>query len=415
MSRKATTLPALSPCEPLKGRRIALFIYGLTGGGAQRRTLTLANGFVERGYEVDLVVVRGRGLLNAELSPSVRLVALDAGWSAWHLGSLMRKRGLKGYIAVPGLARYLSRERPDILLSAASHANIPAILAWHLAGKPSPLVLRASNHPYGNLHHRPSRYRLFKPLYNRLGGLLYARADAVIAVSKGVAEAVAGLSGLPRERISTVYNPMIGPAGEIAADDAAAGPAPHPWLEPGNPPVILGAGRLAIQKDFSTLVRAFASLRRQRPARLIILGEGAKRPQLEALVRELGIEEEVLLPGYVHDAPRWMARAGVFVLSSLWEGLPGVLIEALSVGCPIVSVNCPSGPREILQDGQYGALVAARAPESMADAIAAMLDAPLPPALLQARAADFSLDHGISNYLKILERLMPPHHQSRLV
>jgi glycosyltransferase involved in cell wall biosynthesis len=394
-------------CERRSGRRIAFFIYALTGGGAQRRALTLANGFAGRGYDVDVVVVRGRGLLNGELSPRARLVALDADWSAWHLGEITRKRSLKGYMAVPSLARYLSRERPDILLSAASHANIPAILAWHLAGKPSRLVLRASNHPSGNLRHRPLSYRLFKPLYNRLGGILYAHADAVIAVSKGVADAVAELTGMPREQISTVYNPMTRPGGGMTTDNAGSGPAPHPWLEPGHPPVILGAGRFAIQKDFATLVRAFASLRQHRPARLIILGDGPRRPELEALVRQMGMEQDVLLPGYVYDAPRWMARAGVFVLSSLWEGLPGVLIEALSVGCPIVSVDCPSGPREILEDGRYGTLVPAREPESMAGAIAAMLGAPLSPELLRSRAAEFSLDRGILNYLEILERLMP--------
>ena len=398
---------ALASGEARRGRRIAIFIYALTGGGAQRRTLTLANGFAERGYEVDVVTVRGRGLLNGELSPRARLVALDASWPRLHPGAVVRKRGLKGYLAIPSLARYVTRCGPDLLLSAASHANIPAILAWHLAGKPVPLILRASNHPSGNLHHRPRRYRLFKPLYNRLGGFLYARADAVIAVSKGVAAAVAELTGLPAGRISTIYNPMVGAAGQATGAEPAA-PAPHPWLEPGNPPVVLGAGRLAIQKDFETLVRAFAVLRRQRPARLVILGEGKSRAQLERLVCELGLKEDVLLPGYVHDAPRWMAAAGVFVLSSLWEGLPGVLIEALSVGCPIVAVDCPSGPREILDDGRYGCLVSARAPESMAAAIAATLDAPPPRAALQSRAADFSVDRGVSQYLEVIERLMQP-------
>src|SRR3546814_643310 len=160
-------------------------------------------------------------------------------------GTIVRKRGLKGYLAIPSLARYVIRRAPDIVLSAASHANIPAILAWHLAGKPAPLVLRASNHPSGNLQHRPRRYRLFKPLYNRLGGLLYARADAIIAVSRGVAAAVAELTGLPSERISTIYNPMVGGAGPAGQ----AEPPPHPWLVQGNPPVILGAGRLAIQRS----------------------------------------------------------------------------------------------------------------------------------------------------------------------
>lgn len=398
----ATGESARAAADAPRGRRIAIFIYAMTGGGAQRRTLTLANGFAARGYQVDVVTVRGRGLLNDALSPQVGLVSLDANWPRWHPGIVLRKRSLKSYMAIPSLARYVATRAPDILLSAASHANIPAILAWHLAGKPAPLVLRASNHPSGNLEHRPPRHRLFKPLYNRIGGFLYARADAIVAVSKGVAAAVAELTGWPPERISTIYNPMVGairPADDILAP-------PHPWLGPGNPPVILGAGRLAVQKDFETLVRAFAVLRQQRPARLIILGDGARRPQLESLVRELHLEADVLLPGYVHDAPRWMAAADVFVLSSLWEGLPGVLIEALSTGCPIVSVDCPSGPREILDHGRYGRLVPPRAPEAMAAAIIATLDAPPIAPLLIARAAEFGCDRGIAQYLDVLDGLI---------
>ncbi len=411
-------MPGMADCDQLapeigtpvdvagRVKRIAVFIYALTGGGAQRRTLTLVNGFTRRGYAVDLVTVRGRGLLNDQLLPPARHVALDARWSIWHPGELTGKRSLKGYFAIPGLARYLKREAPDILLSAASHANIPAVLAWLRAGKRMPLVLRASNHPDGNLDHRPRRYRLFKPLYNRIGGILYARANAVIAVSRGVADAIAGLTGLPRDRIRTIYNPMFDDSGPAAPAWQAAGPAPHPWLEPGNPPVILGAGRLATQKDFGTLIRAFAVLRRQRAARLVILGEGAKRERLERLVQRLGIGDDVLLPGYVHDAPRWMARAGVFVLSSLWEGLPGVLIEALAAGCPVVAVDCPSGPREILDDGRYGTLVPVRDPAAMAAAIAGALDSPRVPDLRRSRALEFGLSRGVTEYLEFLERVM---------
>jgi len=402
----ADLAPAIGMPVNAAGRRkrIAVFIYALTGGGAQRRTLTLVNGFTERGYAVDLVTVRGRGLLNDQLLPPARHFPLDARWSGWHPGELTRKRSLKGYFAIPALARYLRREAPDILLSAASHANIPAVLAWLRAGKPMPLVLRASNHPDGNLDHRPRRYRLFKPIYNRLGGFLYARANAVIAVSNGVKDAVAKLAGLPSERIKTIYNPMYDDSVEAAPDILAT--APHPWLERGNPPVILGAGRLAIQKDFATLIRAFAILRRERAARLVILGEGAKREKLERLAKRLGIEDDVLLPGYVRDVPQWMARSGAFVLSSLWEGLPGVLIEALAAGCPIVAVDCPSGPREILEGGRYGTLVPVREPAAMAAAIAGALDSPRASDALRLRALEFGLSRGVTQYLEFLERFM---------
>ncbi len=149
----------------------------------------------------------------------------------------------------------------------------------------------------------------------------------------------------------------------------AAEPIGHHWFAPGQPPVVLGIGRLTKQKEFVTLLRSFAQVRTHCAARLMVLGEGEDRLSLEALINDLGLSECVALPGFVKNPYPYLRAASVFALSSAWEGLPTVLIEALALGTPIVSTNCPSGPSEILNGGQHGALIPVGDSEAMADAI----------------------------------------------
>jgi glycosyltransferase involved in cell wall biosynthesis len=217
-------------------------------------------------------------------------------------------------------------------------------------------------------------------------------------VSRGAADDLARTTGLPRARIDVVYNPVITPAILEAARRMPA----HPWFAPGEPPVVLGVGRLTRQKDFPTLIRAFARVRHAVPARLLVLGEGEDRPALEAIVAELGLGADVALPGFRDDALACMAGAAVFVLSSAWEGLPTVLIEAMAAGTRVVSTDCPSGPREILQDGRLGALVPVGDAEALAAAISRALadaSAPVPAEALKP----FTRDAAVDNYLRLIE------------
>jgi glycosyltransferase involved in cell wall biosynthesis len=223
-------------------------------------------------------------------------------------------------------------------------------------------------------------------------------ADAWIAISAGVAEDAARVTGIPREAIATIHNPVV--TSELRA--RAAAPVDDPWLAPGSPPVVLGVGRLVPQKDFATLVRAFARVRARRSARLLLLGEGPGRSELERLAGELGVAGEVRFAGRVESAPAYMARAAVFALSSAWEGFGRVLVEALAVGCPVVSTDCPSGPREILEDGAFGPLVPVGNAEALAEAIEAVLDRPPERSALVKRAEAFSIERGVERYLEVL-------------
>jgi glycosyltransferase involved in cell wall biosynthesis len=299
---------------------------------------------------------------------------------------------------LPALVRYLREERPAVLFSADTYLNLVALWARRLAGVSVRTVIseriHLSSHLRDGAKRRKWRWRFIVPLIRRM----YPEADRIIAVSRGVADDLRTLVGLPPELVTTVYNPVVD--SELAKK--AEAPIDHAWFKPGAPPVIIAVGRLTEQKDFPTLLQAFAQVRTQRQARLLLLGEGRMRRELEALARELRVDQDVSLPGFTSNPFAYMARAAVFVLSSTYEGLGNVLIEALACGCPVVSTDCPSGPAEILENGQYGRLVPVGDPVAMAQAITSTLDAPPDRGLLQKRASLFSVDRAVEQYLEML-------------
>jgi glycosyltransferase involved in cell wall biosynthesis len=228
---------------------------------------------------------------------------------------------------------------------------------------------------------------------------VYPRADAIVGVSDGVVRDLASLTGIPAGRMRTIYNPVVTP--ELLAQ--AQAPAPHPWLEDGGPPVVLGVGRLVPQKGFATLLEAVARLRRERRLRLLVLGEGRHRRALERQARRLGLGADFALPGFAPNPFAYMARAAVFVLPSFYEGLPGVLIQALACGCPVVSTDCPDGPREILADGAYGPLLPVGDAAALAAAIARVLDHPPERERLRRRGLDFGAEPAVRAYLEVVD------------
>jgi glycosyltransferase involved in cell wall biosynthesis len=231
----------------------------------------------------------------------------------------------------------------------------------------------------------------------------YPWANGVVVVSEGVRDDMVRLTGIPRQHVTVIYNPSV-----VAAEvqEKAKEPLDHPWLEPGQPPVLVAVGRLQQQKDYPMLLQAFAQVRRSQPARLLILGEGKERPMLEALIKELKLEDDVGLPGFVMNPYAYMDRASLFVLSSRWEGLPTVLIEALCCGTRAVSTDCPSGPREILRRGKYGTLTPVGDAAAFAHAITAALEKPLatpPPESWQP----YDLGVIVHHYLDLLLGRLP--------
>jgi glycosyltransferase involved in cell wall biosynthesis len=331
-------------------KRLAFFLPGLYDGGAERIMLNLAKGITARGFPVDLVLARAEGPFLAELPDSVRLIDLKAS---------------RVLYSTPALVRYLRHERPVALLSIL-YANIIALWARRLAGIPLRVILGEHNTLSSVVNGEGGlRWRLFPSLARRF----YPWADGIVAVSTGVANDLAKLTNIPLDRIQVIYNPIV--TSELFEKSKSA--IEHPWFKSGEPPVLLAVGRLTIQKAFDVLIRAFAEVRKNHRVRLLILGEGEERLPLEALIREYELGQDISMPGFVPNPYPYMAHAAGFVLSSRWEGLPTVLVEAMSLGAPIISTDCPSGPREILSDGKYGLLVPVEDPRALAAAISTTL------------------------------------------
>ncbi len=362
-------------------RHVALFVPSMRGGGAERVMLNLACGLAAREVRVDLVLAGADGTYLSRVPDTVRVVDLGA------------KRVLA---SIPSLRRYLSQERPATLLAAIAYANISALWARRFARTPTRVVIGIHNTFSIAAQGAAMKRSRALPFLARW---CYPWAEGIVAVSHGVANDLAQTIGMDRSHIDVIYNPVITPELYEQADE----PLSHTWFSDGQGPVILGVGRLATQKNFPLLIRAVARVREQRPVRLLILGEGEDRPELEALVHDLGLDECVSLPGFVDNPYAHMRQADLFVLSSVWEGLPTVLIEALACGCPVVSTDCPSGPMEILDGGTYGALVPMQDTEALANAIITSLDNPIRGEQLQQRVDEFTIDYATEQYLKILQ------------
>lgn len=360
--------------------RIAVLLSYSGDGGVERMMNALVAGLLEAGYRVDVLVLGRRGGHYMDIPPDARVIPLRPGHAA---------------LAGPALVRYLRRERPPVLLAAKDRAGRAALRARDRAGVDTRVVLRIGNTLSQSLAGRGGlrRWLRYRPIRR-----WYPRADAIVAVSQGVADDVVATSGVDPQHVHVIRNPVVSPA----LDRLAGNDPGHPWLRGGGPPVVLGVGRLTRQKDFPTLLRAFARLRERMDARLIILGEGEDRAALETLARELGIEDVTDFPGFVDNPYGWMRRANVFVLSSAWEGSPNALTEALYLGTPVVSTDCRSGPRELLEDGRYGPLVPVGDAGAMADAIERTLAEPLSPATLRQAVLEYTRARSTGRYLELM-------------
>lgn len=359
-------------------RTISIFIPDLRGGGAEKSMLRLAEQLSQRNYHLNLLVKTAAGVLKDQLPPSIRLLPFNVSRMS---------------ATLIGLARHLRREKPDVLISALELPNLLSITARSLARVRTPVIITIRS-IVSQIH----RFTFSKNLDFWLQKSLYPHADEIVCVSKGAADDLSSFLSIPRPRIKAIYNPII--SEKLYAQSRQ--PLDHPWFEPGEPPVILGVGRLEAVKDFQTLLQAFSLLRKSSPARLMILGEGSLRHQLEEQARALGIAEDTAMPGFAENPYAHMRRASALALPSIYEGLPGVLIEAMACGCPVVSTDCPHGPSEILDGGKYGHLVPVGDAERMAQALQAVLEGdrrPAPPEWLE----QFSEAKVTQQYIDLIE------------
>jgi glycosyltransferase involved in cell wall biosynthesis len=405
--------------------RIAFLLDNLSGGGAEKVVLNLAAGFARRGHPVDLLVCKVEGVLRNHIPAGVKLVPLKAvspvrgtlaalagdpsGWREI-LGVLVTRRKLpKAFRYIPAIARHLKQSGVSLMVSALPKSNINAVLARRLSGVNARVVVGAHIHLSAQesayASKGKSRIGELRPLMRRC----YHQADALVAVSKGVARDTVHYLGLPDTLVETIYNPVA--TREIIS--LSEEPLDHEWFEQHEVPVVLGIGRFVPQKDFPLLLRAFADLRKRRPARLVLLGgdpssgeQVQHRVELQELAMDLGVAEDVEMPGYKENPYPYLRRASVFALSSDFEGFGNVLVEALFCGCPVVSTDCPSGPAEILRDGEFGRLVPVGDSQALTAALEATLDTPVDSRTLRARGEEFSVDRAVHQYSELFGRLV---------
>lgn len=389
----ALAMEAERPAPAWQGRRIAILLGDLAPGSRERVILAMAGRLRAMGAEVDLLTPGPSTHLEGDKPASVQTV--DVG------GRLTGKLPNIARLALspPRIAAYLRRSKPDALMSLSIPPNLAALLGKRLAGGTTPILLRQSN--VIRVDGSPLCGAIDRRWRDRLVRWLYPGADAIIAVSDGVADNLRHAVEIQPEKIHAIANGV--PLDRI--DRLAAAPSPHPWLDDRTCPVILAVGRLVKKKDYPTLLKAFARLRQKRPARLIILGDGRERPAIERLRTELGLEDDVALPGRVDNPFAYLARASLYVLCSTFEGMPSALIEALACGCPAVATDCPSGPSEILAGGRYGQLVPLRDVDALMEALDSTLGDQPPRARQRERAQAFSADRTIDGYLAVLDRV----------
>lgn len=361
---------------------VHLYLPTLDGGGAERVFVRLANHYADAGLKTRLVVNSASGALRPMVSSKINLI--DFGKP--------RSRD-----ASSALKDYLQKERPPSLLCGLTINNLTALYARARANVNTRLVISERNNLSSNLKLWP----LHKQLAIRLGvRALYSKADAITAVSSGVADDLSQLSGITREKINVIYNPTP-ELDDITA--ARIAPSPHPWFEESRP-VIVAMGRLVPQKGYHTLIDAFANLRRHRDARLIILGEGPLLTELKTRAEIAGVAGDISFQGFAMNRFDYLVRASLYVLSSDREGFPNALLEALACGISVVSTDCDgNGPREILGQTLPRSLVPVGDSKSLADAMCEQLDAPPSRETLDAIARPLTMEQTANRYLTLLD------------
>ncbi len=361
-------------------KRIAIFVSFSGQGGVERAMTQLAGGLIDNGVVVDLLLPRATGEHMEAIPEKVNVIKFSTGHT---------------FSSLLPLVHYLRKERPDALFAAKHRAIITAVIAGRLAGFKGKVAGNIQTTISAGL--KDSNV-IKRSMYVWMMRTFYKWADLIVAVSKGVAEDVLQLTGLDKAKIKVIYNPVVTP--EIF--DLAGQPLEHPWFKESDVPVILGIGRLTKQKDFHTLVRAFEKVRNDRPCRLVILGDGGDLASLRSLALEMGIQDDIDFPGFQKNPFAWLSRSSLFVLSSQWEGFGIVLVEAIALGIPVVSTDCPNGPNEILKNGKFGELVPVENSTALADAIGRTLDNPLPPKVLQSASKDYSVEKISEDFCRLL-------------
>jgi len=367
-------------------KKVVFFLNSLDGGGTERVTLSLATGLVRRGYLVTLLLVSKKGELLDKADP--RLVIHDFGKS-------------RAFACLPGLRAYFQKERPDVVFTAMPTINIIGLFAKLIAGVNTAVI--PVEHMPVSIDARENKCLEPKLAYF-LYPLVYRAASRIVIVGEEAREDfLRTYPTIPPEKVRKIHNPVV--TEELLASINAPPELAYFVRQPGDIPIIVGVGRLVRQKNFELLLQAFSAVRKEIPCRLVIMGTGQDRSKLDRLAKELGVIDDVLLPGFVRNPFACMARSDLFVLSPIYETLPTVLIEALACGLPVVATPC-IGVGEILADGQYGTMLSSFELNELIREMLVALKRPAKREVLEARAREFSADRSVDEYIRLIDEVV---------
>lgn len=312
--------------------KIAIVLHRLGCDGPERVMMTLASELIKRGMEVEVLTVEGDASLSPIVPDGVEIIDLNK-FGAFDAGVKMTS--------------YLRKSKPNAIIANGEKATLAAYIARKKASVRAKLVAVIHDDMKKTMEIDSRDNELIAIVKKMPLNYVYPRVDRIVAVSDGAADSAADCLDMSRKKITVIKNPI----NSDRLKEQAAEPLRHPWFADGrknDPPTIVYSGRLTVSKDVGTLVRAFALLREKMPANLALIGEGGERGRIERLVKELGIEAHVALLGYQRNPHKYVARADLFALSSLFEGFATGIAEALTLGTPAVATDCPSGPAELL-------------------------------------------------------------------
>ena len=361
---------------------VCFFMSRLGTGGIGKMRFNLAQELIRQGYKVEFVLGDSSGPYVSKVKSIAPVVDLHTS---------------HGLLGVVPFAAYLLARRPKAIVCEKLRVNVVALRARRLVRAKSTIF--ASIH--GVLSHKLYKQGLSDRKAKKKRLLIerwYRENDGFIAVSRGIKEDLVRRFGIPSEKVHVIYNPVVSP--DIAS--LAESPPEHPWLLEKKLPVIIGVGRLAPEKGFDVLLRAFGEVLRSLKCRLLILGEGSERGRLEQLASHLGISQYVSMPGFVHNPYPYLKRADLFVLSSKWEGFGNVIVEAMACGTPVVATDCPVGPREILEGGRLGTLVPVGDHHALSQAILRSLNEPVSKDVLIHASRRYTVEEAARRYIDVL-------------
>ena len=365
-----------------KNIHVAFMVGSLRMGGAERMVIHSANE-LSKHLQVSLLSLTGGEDLRKELNNNV----------AFH--SLEKKKSLS---AIPVILKFLRKEKPDVLVSTQIHVNLIAVLLKLFFRVKVKIILREATTPGSHfLEFGDFKSKLVKIAVR----ILYPHADAIVAICEAVKYNLTTQHFARPEQIAVIYNPVVNPEFLERIKDNAE----HPFFQSGKP-VVISVGRLAPAKNFSQLIKAFNLLQKEIDARLLIIGEGQERMKLTSLISELGLNDKVMLTGQMSNPYPYLKKSTVYVLASLYEGLPNALIEAMACGIQVVSVDCPGGSREILLDGKLGRLVNVNDPEALAIGMKESFQFPVERKLLLEGSRRFESEKTALGYLTLIKKIL---------